>query len=38
MENSAKDGTLYVSAIFDCFDAVGLGLAVDPIQHESSIM
>lgn len=25
----AKDGTLYISAIFDCFDAAVLGLAMD---------
>ncbi len=29
MEIKAKDGKLYVSAIFDCFDAVVLGLAMD---------
>ena len=28
-EIKAKDGKLYVSAIFDCFDAVVLGLAMD---------
>ena len=28
-EISAKDGKLYVSAIFDCFDAAVLGLAMD---------
>ena len=28
-EIMAKDGKLYVSAIFDCFDAVVLGLAMD---------
>ncbi len=28
-EISAKDGKLYVSAIFDCFDAAVPGLAVD---------
>lgn len=28
-EIKAKDGRLYVSAIFDCFDAVVLGLAMD---------
>lgn len=28
-ESKAKDGKLYVSAIFDCFDAAVLGLAMD---------
>ena len=28
-EIKAKDGKLYVSAIFDCFDAAVLGLAMD---------
>jgi putative transposase len=28
-ERKAKDGRLYVSAIFDCFDLTVLGLAMD---------
>ena len=28
-EFKAKDGKLYVSAIFDCYDAVVVGLALD---------
>ena len=27
--NKAKDGKLYVSAIFDCFDSAVLGLAME---------
>ena len=30
-EIKAKDGKLYVSAIFDCFDAAVLGMAAEPI-------
>ncbi len=29
IEIKVKDGTLYVSAIFDCFDLIVLGLAMD---------
>ena len=29
-EIKAKDGKLYVSAIFDCFDSAVLGLAMKP--------
>lgn len=37
-EIKAKDGKLYVSAIFDCFDAAVLGLAMDTrYKHEASL-
>lgn len=42
-EIKAKDGKLYVSAIFDCFDAAVLGLAMDtnmkaPCVNKSLLM
>ena len=36
-EIKAKDGKLYVSAIFDCFDSSVLGLAMGN-QHESNFV